>query len=237
MKKSKSKSKQKSRKSFSPFAFTVLAIVVIIGAAIIISIVKSHYDHAQAIIRLQELSNHDSGTTLDEIIATVQSEKPQYEIIFVFDEDGNKLIEYTNQSAFAVSLPDEATRLLQRFSNLQHVHNHPLTDSGHSDNDLAMPSKIGLDQAITTLSIITSRHIYSMSRGSHPWPTVNKVYEYFMQRINNYDPDVDPVLMESITIDGQEYGYYTNDCLALYAQYFDYSFTVTNTSISTRAAS
>ena len=182
--------------------------------------------------RLQKLSNHDSGATCDEVVATIQAGNPGYEIIIVFDKNGEKLIEYTEFEEHAVGLPDEALRLLRSFEGLTHVHNHPETDTGHSDNDLFMPLKVGLERSIESLVVIGTKRVFRMDCAGRDWPDWRQIAGYFQNLMNNYDETKDPIWMETIVVDGQEAGYFTDAFLTRFASDFGYNLEITDPSVS-----
>ncbi len=218
--------------SISPVALSVIIIVIAIAVGVGL-ILRINYMHKQNMIaRLQEISNSDHGSTLDEVIANVQASMPQEEIIFVFDEGGRKLVEQTSHSDRGVSLSPEAINILRRFRNLTHVHNHPYTDSGHSDNDLAMPVRIGLQDSIVTLGVIAQKHVFYMHRDTKSWPDQRTVIDYFLTLMNTYDSAIDPVWMQAITVNGQIESYFTKACLDRFAQDFGYTLEVVMPSAS-----
>lgn len=180
----------------------------------------SHMSTARATEQLAAISNHDSGSTIDEVIDTLQTDMPDIEIIFVFDKDGNKLIEYTCDSAYGVSLPRETIPLLRQFRDLTHAHNHPLHDGGHSDNDLSMPDRTGLDDAIKTLAVITPNYVYYVDRGTQNWPTIYSLVQYSAVLSDQYGPLLETDLMDAIVVDNEIYPYFTDKGLSRFVEHF-----------------
>ncbi len=209
---------------------SILASFVIVAAfcalMVFIAVISMKAGDSRNASQLQKLSNSNFGDSFGEFAANIQDENPQYEIIAVFDKNGQKLIEYTNQDKDGVFLPDEAVQLLRNFRHLTHVHNHPYTDSGHSDNDLSMPCRVGLDKAIDTLVIVGQEHLFYMNRGKQSWPNLSETMNYFMKLLNSPEAEQNTYI-ESIFKDGFEYFYFTDACLEEFAKDFGYEFYTT----------
>ncbi len=140
--------------------------------------------------------------------------------------EAGELIEYTNNSTFGVSLPQEALQLLKHFKNLTHFHNHPHADVGHNDTDLSMPVRTGLDESIITLGIIGEKHVFYMHREQQKWPSAEMASRYFVNLISNRNPETDPVYLEVFMNDTIEGGYFTNAALSRFAKDFGYVFQI-----------
>lgn len=213
-----------------PRYYYFLPLAVLCALAIGLFAVFTSIDRAQtaaAIAELATLSNSDHGATYDEVVANVQADMPPYEVIFVFDRDGQKLVEYTNEDQYTVSLPDDILALLRPLRGLTHMHCHPLHDNGHSDMDLTMLDRTGLTSAVRTLAVVTDQHVYTIDRNGRKWATEDEVYQYFWKLSLVVDDAITSGLFNLVMIDGKELPYMTNYCLDGFADYFGYTFSVT----------
>ncbi len=210
-------------------------VIILTGLTFItISRVTAQHERTRTIARLQELSNHDSGSTYSEVVNNIQANMPEYEIIFIFDENNQKLIEYTSRSSMYVSLPKEAINLLQTFKNLQHYHTHPIHDNPHSDNDLSMLARVGLAANVNTLGVIGANHVYTLISEDYAWPVdYIEIWQYGQFLNQQYGPLVDAGFMQTVIVDGEEYPYLTTKFLQQFATDFGYTCQIQTSSQST----
>lgn len=204
--------------------------IILLAAIVSLGVYYKRHTKQLAITRLNELSNHDSGSTLEDFTESLQQSMPNYEIIAVFDSSGNKLIEYTNFAPVTVSLPNEAIKLLKDFKHLTHVHNHPVDNAGHADRDLSMPSRIGLDRAITSLIVVSKNYTYHMECNHKKWPRKEEVIGYFTMLIYLYGPLENIGYIDTIIYDGEIQATLTNKALLGFANDFGYTFYVKDAS-------
>lgn len=221
-------SRQPCRRSRFRFIQLLLPFAMLLGGAAMFFVAEyvSGDSQQQVLEQLQAFSNRDSGATLEEVITTIQQDPPPYEVIFIFDAEGQKLIEYTSENPYGVSLPEEASALLQPLRGLTQAHNHPLADVGPSDNDLGMPIRTGLGKSIDTLVVIGSRHVYYLANNHKAWPSDEQFYNYVERLYWQSGPLVPAQLMGSIMIDGKEQVYFTTQFFQTFAEHYGYTFWV-----------
>lgn len=131
--------------------------------------------------RALEFNSEDNGDTLDEVEKSIRGNDT--EILAVFDDKGNKIVDYTSGEASAVSvrMKDFEKYLKDNHASIS-VHNHP---GGRSFSDTDIVS--GIRQNLDEIRVVAKNATYSLRPGENGWPEdVDALVKFYDEELGRY---------------------------------------------------
>lgn len=180
-------------------------------------------DHPEATAILNSISCSDHGSNLDEFL----TEAPTCEwlIYAFFDQNGQKLVEYTYEDPYWVALPEAIYSYLLQYDDLTLVISRPALDTGFEDVDLSFPIRKGLQNHIASMVMIGKKQVYHLDKSeSGHWPQSLEVSDYIKELEEDSSRGVwiclvDGTGMEQVYLSGQAVDKIADRCgLQYYAE-------------------
>lgn len=177
---------------------------------------------ALARYNLAAKSNIDHGSTLNEVAFRLSM--LDYEAVALFDQNGSKLLEWTNRDTWQVKTPANLIKLANRitFGAVTMLHNHPV-DATFSVNDLVTASETNCKRQM----VVSPNFLYCLE-APQDWPSVEEVRNFLAREVyDNPTAIQDGLLIQGdIVVDNSNKVFSTDRLIMQYAQEFNLVYTV-----------